>query len=162
VSQAFVREEYSAAEFGARSAAYRVSRLRAQRYIAMYFPFVTALSELSQAAVLAVGASRVAAGDLSPGVLTAFLLYLAMFFAPVQQLSQVFDGYQQAKVGLSRIGDLLRTPTSVPDAGSEAGVDLVEGAGPVARRGGVGRGPVPLPRYRVGRGSPAVPADPAG
>ena len=126
VSQAFVREEYSAAEFGARSAAYRVSRLRAQRYIAMYFPFVTALSELSQAAVLAVGASRVAAGDLSPGVLTAFLLYLAMFFAPVQQLSQVFDGYQQAKVGLSRIGDLLRTPTSVPDAGSETGADLVE------------------------------------
>ncbi|HTF46821.1 MAG TPA: ABC transporter ATP-binding protein [Pseudonocardia sp.] len=126
VSQAFVREEYSAAEFGARSAAYRVSRLRAQRYIAMYFPFVTALSELSQAAVLAAGASRVAAGDLSPGVLTAFLLYLAMFFAPVQQLSQVFDGYQQAKVGLSRIGDLLRTPTSVPDAGSETGADLVE------------------------------------
>ena len=31
-----------------------------------------------------------------PGVLTAFLLYLAMFFTPVQQLSQVFDGYQQA------------------------------------------------------------------
>jgi ATP-binding cassette subfamily B protein len=32
----------------------------------------------------------------------------------VQQLSQVFDGYQQARVGLSRISDLLRTPTSVP------------------------------------------------
>jgi ATP-binding cassette, subfamily B, bacterial len=32
----------------------------------------------------------------------------------VQQLSQVFDGYQQARVGLSRIGDLLRTPTTVP------------------------------------------------
>jgi ATP-binding cassette subfamily B protein len=48
------------------------------------------------------------------GVLTAFLLYLGLFFAPVQQLSQVFDGYQQARIGLSRIGDLLRTPTSVP------------------------------------------------
>ncbi|HEX4356754.1 MAG TPA: ABC transporter ATP-binding protein [Pseudonocardia sp.] len=116
VSQAFVREEHSAAEFGARSDAYRVSRLRAQRYIATYFPFVTLLSELALAAVLAVGASRVAGGDLTPGVLTAFLLYLGMFFTPVQQLSQVFDGYQQARVGLSRIGDLLRTPTSVPEA----------------------------------------------
>jgi ATP-binding cassette subfamily B protein len=58
----------------------------------------------------------VAGGDLTPGVLTAFLLYLGMFFTPVQQLSQVFDGYQQARVGLSRIGDLLRTPTSVPEA----------------------------------------------
>jgi ATP-binding cassette, subfamily B, bacterial len=47
-------------------------------------------------------------------VLTAFLLYLGLFFAPVQQLSQVFDGYQQARIGLTRIGELLRTPTSVP------------------------------------------------
>jgi ATP-binding cassette subfamily B protein len=116
VAQAFVREEYSAAEFGARSAAYRVSRLRAQRYIALFFPFVAMLSELAQAAVLAVGAYRVADGDLTPGVLTAFLLYLVLFFTPVQQLSQVFDGYQQATVGLSRIGELLRTPTSIPDA----------------------------------------------
>ena len=64
--------------------------------------------------MLAVGASRLASGDLSAGVLTAFLLYLAMFFTPVQQLSQVFDGYQQASIGLSRIAELLRTPTSVP------------------------------------------------
>jgi ATP-binding cassette subfamily B protein len=124
VSQAFVRENHSAAEFGALSEAYRVTRLRAQRYIATYFPFVALLSELAQAAVLGVGASRVAAGDLTPGVLTAFLLYLAMFFTPVQQLSQVFDGYQQARVGLSRIGDLMRTPTSVPPAVAEDAVEM--------------------------------------
>src|SRR5262249_32789042 len=35
---------------------------------------------------------------------------------PIQQLSQVFDGYQQAMVGLHRIRDLLRTPTSTPQA----------------------------------------------
>jgi ATP-binding cassette subfamily B protein len=119
VSQAFAREERSAAEFGARSAEYRVSRLRAQRYIALYFPFVQMLSQLALAAVLAVGATRVAGGRLSPGVLTAFLLYLEMFFTPVQTLSQVFDGYQQARVGLTRIGELLRTPTSVPEAGPD-------------------------------------------
>ena len=60
----------------------------------------------------------VAAGALTPGVLIAFLLYLGLFFAPVQQLSQVFDGYQQARIGLRRIGDLLRTPTTVPDDGT--------------------------------------------
>ena len=49
---------------------------------------------------------------LTAGALIAFLLYLDMFFAPVQQLSQVFDGYQQAAVGLRRIGELLRTPTA--------------------------------------------------
>ncbi|GAA1241316.1 ABC transporter ATP-binding protein [Pseudonocardia aurantiaca] len=114
VAQVYVREQHSASAFGERSLAYRMSRLRAQRYIATYFPFVALLSDVAQAAVLGVGAARVAAGDLTPGVLTAFLLYLGLFFLPVQQLSQVFDGYQQARVGLSRISDLLRTPTSVP------------------------------------------------
>ncbi|GDY32207.1 ABC transporter ATP-binding protein [Gandjariella thermophila] len=113
VAQAYTREAHSARAFAERSDAYRRSRLRAQRYIATYFPFVTLLSGLVQAAVLAVGARRVAAATLTPGVLLAFMLYLELFFSPVQQLSGVFDGYQQAKVGLRRIAELLRTPTSV-------------------------------------------------
>lgn len=120
VTQAYTREQRSADDFAMRSDAYRRTRLRAQRYIALYFPAVIMLSELSQAAVLGVGAGRVAAGTVSPAVLTAFLLYLGLFFAPVQQLSQVFDGYQQAAVGLRRIRDLLNTPTSVPPPGPEA------------------------------------------
>ena len=110
--QAYVREEHSAAAFSDRSDAYRRTRMRAQRYIATYFPFVALLSDVAQVAVLGVGAARVAGGDLTPGVLTAFLLYLGLFFSPVQQLSQVFDAYQQARVGLTRISELLRTPTS--------------------------------------------------
>jgi ATP-binding cassette subfamily B protein len=113
VSQAYTNEGNAARRFAERSDAYRRTRLRAQRYIATYFPFVSMLSGLAQAAVLVAGAHRVASGDLTPGVLLAFLLYLGLFFAPVQQLSNVFDGYQQARVGLHRISDLLRTPTSV-------------------------------------------------
>ncbi|MFI7675368.1 ABC transporter ATP-binding protein [Actinophytocola sp. NPDC049390] len=113
VAQAFTREEHSAKEFAQRSDTYRRTRLRAQRYVATYFPFVALLAGLAQAAVLVVGARRVASGDLSVGVLLAFMLYLNLFFSPVQQLSSVFDGYQQARVGLRRIADLLRTPSSV-------------------------------------------------
>jgi ATP-binding cassette subfamily B protein len=113
VSQAYTREGRSAEAFAERSDAYRRSRLRAQRYIATYFPFVSMLSGVAQAVVLSVGAYRVAAGTLTPGVLVAFLLYLSLFFAPVQQLSGVFDGYQQARVGLKRISDLLGTPSAV-------------------------------------------------
>src|SRR5690606_33866987 len=142
VAQAYTREERSAADFASRSDAYRRSRLRAQRYVATYFPFVTLLSGVAEVLVLAAGASRVAEGTLSPGVLMAFVLYLGLFFSPVQQLSSVFDGYQQSKVGLRRIGDLLRTPTSVP-AGQPGGRPRAAERGRPAHRRRV-----PLPRYR--------------
>ncbi|MGJ7906858.1 ABC transporter ATP-binding protein [Actinopolyspora sp. H202] len=122
VSQANRGEQLAAEKFAARSDAYRRSRLRAQRYIATYFPFVALLSEVAQAVVLGVGAMRVAQGELTAGVLAAFLLYLGLFFSPVQQLSGVFDAYQQARVGLRRIGELLRTRTSVPETDRPATV----------------------------------------
>jgi ATP-binding cassette subfamily B protein len=67
---------------------------------------------VAAAAVLIVGAGRVEAGTLTTGALVAYLLYIDLFFAPVQQLSQVFDGYQQATVSLGRIQELLQEPTS--------------------------------------------------
>lgn len=116
ITQALGREETNAAGFAARSADYRRSRMRAQTAISIYFPFVALLSELAAALVLGVGAHRVVSGAVSAGTLLAFVLYLDSFFSPIQQLSQIFDGYQQATVGLSRIGELLSTPTSTPPA----------------------------------------------
>ena len=116
VSQAYRREQVNLAKFTGLSAAYRRSRLRAQRYIAVYFPFVQSLSTAAAALVLLVAAGQMRAGLLTAGALVAYLLYIDMLFSPVQQLSQVFDGYQQAAVGLRRISGLLRTPTSTPEA----------------------------------------------
>src|SRR5205823_6836934 len=114
VTQAYRRERHNQERFAGRSDDYRISRTRAQRYIAIYFPFVQFLSNVAAALALAVGGHLVAAGALTAGALIAYLLYIDMFFSPIQQLSQVFDGYQQAAVGLRRIRDLLRTPTSTP------------------------------------------------
>jgi ATP-binding cassette subfamily B protein len=116
VAQAYRREAVNLARFTALSSAYRRSRLRAQRYIAVYFPFVQSLSTAASALVLLVAAGQMRSGLLTAGALVAYLLYIDMLFSPVQQLSQVFDGYQQAAVGLRRIGGLLRTPTSTPQA----------------------------------------------
>ena len=115
VAQAYRREQVNQDRFAALSSAYRNSRLRAQKYIALYFPFVQALSTIAGALVLFAAASQVHSGVLTAGGLIAYLLYIDMLFSPVQQMSQVFDGYQQAAVGLRRISSLLRMPTSTPE-----------------------------------------------
>ncbi|MEV6111156.1 ABC transporter ATP-binding protein [Streptomyces sp. NPDC052109] len=112
IVQAFRRERDGGRRFAARSDSYRSARIRGQWLISVYFPFVQLLSSVAAASVLMVGAHRVEAATLTTGALVAYLLYIDLFFAPVQQLSQVFDGYQQATVSLGRIQELLREPTS--------------------------------------------------
>ena len=116
VTQAFGRESTNRDRFSGLSRAFWTSRLRAQRNIAIYFPFVQTLSTAAGAIVLVIATGEVGNGTLTAGALIAYLLYIDMVFSPVQQLSQVFDGYQQAMVGLRRITDLLRLGTSTPPA----------------------------------------------
>ncbi|QNG21135.1 ABC transporter ATP-binding protein [Rhodococcus triatomae] len=116
VTQVYRREAYNSVQFSQRAWAFRDSRLRAQRYMALYFPFVEFLSVVTTGLVLAIGVGRVHDGTLTVGTLIAFVLYVELFFAPVQQLSQVFDGYQQAVIGLGRLRGLMRTPTTTPQA----------------------------------------------
>jgi ATP-binding cassette subfamily B protein len=115
-AQAYRREGRNQEHFAALSDGYRRSRLRAQRFIAMYFPFVQLLSTVAGALILFVAAGEVHDKVLTAGGLIAYVLYIDLLFSPVQQLSQVFDGYNQAAVGLRRIKDLLRRPTSTPEA----------------------------------------------
>ena len=106
---------------------YRRLRVNSQTAVSIYFPGLTALSEIAQALVLGLGAWQVARGQLSPGVLVAFVLYMGLMFGPIQQLSQIFDSYQQAAVGFRRIRELLATTPSVPDDGTTPGARAAAG-----------------------------------
>ncbi|MFX4291205.1 ABC transporter ATP-binding protein [Streptomyces bohaiensis] len=125
--QAFGRQDDAVARFTARSDGYRQARVRGQWLISIYFPFVQLLATLATAGVLWSGSARVAAGTLTAGALVAYLLYIELFFAPVQQLSQVFDGYQQAAVALRRIRGLLAERTSTPDPAEPRPVPALRG-----------------------------------
>ncbi|MEU1115614.1 MULTISPECIES: ABC transporter ATP-binding protein [unclassified Streptomyces] len=127
IVQAFRREHAGAERFAANSDSYRQARIRGQWLISVYFPFVQFLSSVAVVAVLIVGAGRAEAGTLTTGALVAYLLYIDLFFAPVQQLSQVFDGYQQATVSLGRIQELLQEPTSTRAADEPAEVLSLRG-----------------------------------
>ncbi|MEJ6014225.1 ABC transporter ATP-binding protein [Corynebacterium sp. H127] len=121
IAQMHGMEEASLLAFEQEAERYRRIRVSSQTAVALYFPGINALSELTSAAVLGFGALQVQRGELSPGVLVAFVMYMGLLFGPIQQLSQLFDGYQQAAVGLRRISELLGTSASVVDSGTAPG-----------------------------------------
>ena len=110
--------------------------MRAQRYIAMYFPFVQLLVDWPAHWCWSLALGGCDNGAQRRRADRVFALP-GPVFSPIQQLSQVFDGYQQATVGLRRIGDLLRTPTSTPPAEH-----------PRPRRAAARRGRVPRVHFR--------------
>ncbi|WP_067676964.1 ABC transporter ATP-binding protein [Nocardia miyunensis] len=128
VTQAYRREALNQNRFDRLSWEYRDARLRSQTLMAVFFPFIEFLSVVATAAVLAVGVHQVRAGDLSAGTLIAFLLYIDLLFSPIQQLSQVFDSYQQAVVGVDRLGRLFAVEVSTPQAERPRAVRRVDGA----------------------------------
>ena len=107
VSQAFRRENRNSNEFEEVSKGYRNARVSAQRLVAIYFPFVLFLADLASASVLGYGTGLVAHHELTVGAAIAFTLYIDQLFAPIQQLSQTFDQWQQAQVAIFQVGRLL-------------------------------------------------------
>jgi ATP-binding cassette, subfamily B, bacterial len=116
VSQAFVHQAETIKRFRRLGHEYLESRVAAQRLVAVYFPFVQFLSGIADAIVLGVGAGLIASGHLTSGALIAFILYIDLFFSPIQQLSQVFDSWQQTRVSVARIADLMQLEPLTPAA----------------------------------------------
>lgn len=123
ISQMHAMASHSLHAFEGQASAYRHTRMKAQTAVATYFPGIGALGELASIAVIGFGARQVSRGELSPGVLIAFIMYMGLLFGPIQQLSQLFDGYQQASVGLRRISELLSERSTVVDKGANEVAD---------------------------------------
>jgi ABC-type multidrug transport system fused ATPase/permease subunit len=114
VTQSLGRTDNNDVRFAAKSKAFRDARLRSMQLMGVYFASSQLLSTIAKALTLWYGAHLIHEGSLKAGLLIAFLLYLDQFYAPLQQLSAVFDQWVQARISLSRLDELLATPSSTP------------------------------------------------
>jgi ATP-binding cassette subfamily B protein len=99
--------------------AYLDANLYTARAGAIYGPATEGIGIAAQAIVLLTGGWMVIDGSLQLGELTAFVLFVNTFFAPIQQMVQLYNTYQQGQSGLQKIGDILQTEpaiTQAPDA----------------------------------------------
>ncbi|MET0919657.1 MAG: ABC transporter ATP-binding protein, partial [Acidimicrobiia bacterium] len=128
VTQAYVREDRNIDSFRATSGNYLKERITAQRLQALYFPLIQFVSIVAEAIVLGYGASLVHSNVITAATVATFVLYLDQFFAPVQQLSQVFEQWQQAGSSLQKIDELMHIPSSTPELAHPVSAAGVTGA----------------------------------
>jgi ABC-type multidrug transport system fused ATPase/permease subunit len=142
VVQAFTREAQNERRFREVNEHYREANHRTVVLNGLYFPFVDFLSAVATAIVLGYGGYLVFGNDMTVGTLFAFVGYLANFFDPVQQLSQLYNTFLAAVAALDKITEVLEEEPEVLD--HPGGVELPRIEGHVRFddvRFGYGQGP---------------------
>ena len=125
--QAYRREPRNAEIFSEVADDYRDINERTFRLLAIFMPAVKLVGNLTTGMVLLYGGYRVMNDQMTLGTLTAFLLYLRMFFEPMQEISQFFNTFQSASSALEKIAGVLATSPRIADPADPVRLDTVRG-----------------------------------
>jgi ATP-binding cassette subfamily B protein len=128
IVRAFAQEPRHVTEFAKANDANRDANMRTVYLNAAYFPTVELLAGVATAGILLYGGMEAIDGALSIGVLVAFVTALTNFFAPIQQLSQLYTTYQSGMAALDQILELLGTEPDLVDARDAVELGRIDGA----------------------------------
>jgi ATP-binding cassette subfamily B protein len=107
IVRAFAQERRHRTVFAELNEDNRQANMKTVNLNAVYFPGVELLSALATAGILFYGGVQAIQGDVTVGVLVAFVAALNNFFDPIQQLSQLYTTYQAGRAALDKIFGLL-------------------------------------------------------
>jgi ATP-binding cassette, subfamily B, bacterial len=113
--QAYRREGRNSEIFDEIADRYKDANTDSFRLVAVFMPGVRLVGNITIGAALLFGGYRALEGDITIGVLTAFLLYLRMFFEPMQDISQFFNTFQSASSALEKLSGVLEEEPGVPE-----------------------------------------------
>ncbi len=117
--QAFCREAREEAAFNALSDRVRDLALRAEMVGGVMGPVMNTINNLSFILVAAAGGWLAVRGDISVGVIIAFLLYAQQFGRPINEIASQFGQIQSAIAGAERVFQVIDEPAEA-DAGTQA------------------------------------------
>jgi ABC-type multidrug transport system fused ATPase/permease subunit len=115
VTQSLTREEINAEQFENVNREHYSANVKAARLQAAMWPMVEILTALGTALVIYFGGRQVLAGQMTAGVLVAFMLYVRRFFEPVLELAMEYVEIQRAMASGARIFELLDVPPEITD-----------------------------------------------
>lgn len=126
--QAFRREPRSAEIFRSVALDYRDVNVRAMRVFARAMPGIQAIGNLGIVAVVVGGGYLAVGGTVSVGTMAAFVLYVRMFFDPMQDLSQFVSSLQSALTALEKISSIMEEEPAVDDPAHPRPLPVARGA----------------------------------
>ncbi|HEX9834100.1 MAG TPA: ABC transporter ATP-binding protein [Mycobacterium sp.] len=106
---------------------YREINEKTFRLLAIFMPGVKLVGNITTGVVLLYGGYRVLHGEMTIGTLAAFLLYLRMFFEPMQEISQFFNTFQSASSALEKLAGVLAERPGISDPQQPVELDTVRG-----------------------------------
>lgn len=115
VVQAFSREEENLARFQQIHEVHNNYAFAAARVFHTYMPLLGLMSGLGTAIILGYGGHLVARQQITVGTLAAFILYLGMFFGPIQTMGDLYNSVLSTAASAERIFQLLDTQPQVQD-----------------------------------------------
>jgi ABC-type multidrug transport system fused ATPase/permease subunit len=125
--QAFRREPRNQEIFDDVNDQYRAANLVAFRLVAWFMPGIRLIGNVTIGVVLLYGGYRAYHGDVTVGVLAAFLLYLRQFFEPMMEISQFYNTFQSASAALDKLAGVLEEEPSVPEPDEPVTLTSVRG-----------------------------------
>ncbi len=121
--QAYGAEEGARARHAEADAAQVDAALRRTLFQALGPPLVEVAAAAALGAVVVLGAAEVASGSLTSGALVAFLVAVALLHEPLKGIAVAHGLWEEARAGLTRVGELLDRPSGVPDAAGARALD---------------------------------------
>ncbi|MFT3887533.1 MAG: ABC transporter ATP-binding protein [Arachnia sp.] len=125
--QAFRREPRSSEIYEQVALDYRDANVRAMRVFARAMPGIQFIGNLGVVLVVVGGGYLAIGGGVSVGTMAAFVLYVRMFFDPMQDLSQFISTLQSALTGLEKIAGVMAEEPKVDDPADPTPLDHAPG-----------------------------------
>lgn len=127
VTQSFVREDRNARRFDANNMDNMQANMQAAQLNSAFGPVIEILATVGVSIVIWYGGALLQRGEITLGVVFAFLRYVGRFFMPIRDLSQVYNIWQAATVSIDRIFELLDAEPSVKDAPAALDLPPIQG-----------------------------------
>jgi ABC-type multidrug transport system fused ATPase/permease subunit len=125
---AFRREPRNQEIFTDVNGRYRDANIWSNRLASTFGPAINLLGRFTTTLVLLFGGYLVIQGQLTLGLLTAFVLYLRQFFEPMQDLSQFYNVFQAAGAALEKLAGVIEESPTVPEPATPVQMGSIGGA----------------------------------